>query len=428
MLNKIKSIFQQSEYKLLLTNFGYLVFLSFANFILPFLSFPYLVRTVGVEKFGLLSFSISIISYFVMITDYSFNLAATREVALSIGDNKKIQEIVSSVYTIKIALTMISFLVLCFLVSIIPKLHEYWFIHLFTFGTVIGQMLFPVWFFQGIEKMKLISVLNVVSKLLFTLCIFIFIRKQEDYFLVPVFSYLGIIIVGIISVLILIIKYKIVFYFPSKKILKVYLKDGWHLFLSNISITLYTSTTTAILGFFTNNTLVGYYSVAEKVISALKGMISPISQTLFPYLSKKSNLSKENVLKINKKLIIYITPLFMTLSMLLFVYAKEILFFLFKRTDSDTILVLKIMSVIPTIIFLHTVFALFTMLVFGRNRDYSKIIISAGIINLAFAFILIPIFQHIGAAICITLLEFYILMRYIYYTENNGLKIIFKDD
>lgn len=412
----------------MLTNFGYLVILSFANFILPFLSFPYLVRTVGVEKFGLLSFSISIISYFVMITDYSFNLAATREIAMNIGNIKKIREIVSSVYTIKLGLTIISFIILCFLIGIIPKLHEYWFIHLFTFGTVVGQMLFPVWFFQGMEKMKLISVLNVCSKLLFTLCIFIFVKKSEDYVLVPIFSSLGIILVGFISVLILVKNYKIQFYFPSTKILKAYLKDGWHLFLSNISVTLYTSTTTAILGFFTNNTLVGYYSVAEKIISALKGMISPISQTLFPYLSKKSTKTPEEVLSINRKLLIYITPVFILISTLLFVFAKEILFFLFDRADADTISVLQIMSVIPTIIFLHTVFALFTMLVFGKNRDYSKIIVSAGVINLALAFVIIPFFQHIGAAICITLLEFYILIRYIYFTENNGLNILFKND
>lgn len=426
MLKRIGLRLQDNDIKKLLNNFGFLVLLSFANFVLPFLSFPYLVKTIGVEKFGLLAFSISIISYFVMLTDFSFNLSATREIALNIGNKKKIEEIVSSVYVIKIILMLLSFIVLSILLLVIPKLNEYWFIHLFTFGTVIGQLLFPMWFFQGIEKMRTISILNIISKGLFTICIFVFIKKPEDFYLVPIFSSMGLIIIGVISVIILYKNYKIRFYIPSKDVIFYYLKDGRHLFLSNISITLYTSTITSLLGFFSNNMIVGYYSVAERIISALRGMIAPISQTLFPYLNKKAIISKEKVLDINRKLLIFVTPFFILGSIILIVFAEDILKLLFNYSDPNTALVLRILAFIPTLIFLHTIFALFTMLVFKRNKYYSKIILSAGLLNLVLAFILIPLYHHIGAAICVIFIEFYILVRYIYYTETNDLRIILR--
>jgi PST family polysaccharide transporter len=426
MLKRIIWRLQDNEIKNLLNNFGFLILLSIANFVLPFLSFPYLVKTIGVEKFGLLAFSISIISYFVMLTDFSFNLSATREIALNIDNKKKIDEIVSSVYVIKIILMLVSFIVLGFFLIVIPKLNEYWFIHVFTFGTVVGQLLFPMWFFQGIEKMRTISILNIISKGFFTLCIFIFIKKPEDFYLVPIFSSMGLIIIGVTSIIILYKNYKIRFYIPKKEVLLYYLKDGRHLFLSNISITLYTSTITSLLGFFTNNTIVGYYSVAERIISALRGMISPISQTLFPYLNKKAVISKEKVLEINRKLLIFVTPFFILGSIMLIIFAENILKFLFNYSDPNTALVLRILAFIPTLIFLHTIFALFTMLVFKRNKYYSQIILSAGILNLILAFVLIPLYHHVGAAICVIFIELYILARYIYYTETNGLIIIFQ--
>ena len=156
-----KNLFLNENNRNLFRNFFYLSALNVANFILPFLTFPYLVRVIGIDNFGLLAFATSIATYFIIITDYGFNLTATRHISINRGDSLMINKIVSSVFIIKAMLFAVSLVVFVFLIMLIPKLYQNWQIFLFTFGTVAGQFLFPVWFFQGIEKMKVISILNV---------------------------------------------------------------------------------------------------------------------------------------------------------------------------------------------------------------------------------------------------------------------------
>mgnify|MGYP003577024793 FL=1 len=199
----------------------------------------------------------------------------------------------------------LGFLALLPLVFFIPKFNTFWYIFIFSYGSVLGQVLFPIWFFQGVEEMKVISILNILSKILFTLAIFLFIKKEEDFYLVPIFSSLGFILIGLIATIIVKIKYDVRFIFQKQAILLKYLNEGWHLFLSNISVTLYTTATITFLGFYTNNTIVGYYSVADKVISAIRGVISPISQVLFPFLCNIAKTNPQKVYYINRKLAIF---------------------------------------------------------------------------------------------------------------------------
>lgn len=421
---KLFELLKGKESKNVVANIFYLSLINFANFLLPLLTFPYLVRVIGIDKFGLLSFATSIITYFLIFTDYGFNITATRLISVNRDDYEKVNEIFSSVLFLKFFLLGISILFLSIVVFFIPKLNTDSLIYFLTFGLVIGQALFPVWFFQGIEKMKIISILNICSKVFFTCAIFLFVKSPKDFYLVPLFSSLGFIVIGLISIFICIYKYKIKIRFQKLKTLKFYLTDGWHIFVSNISVTLYTTATVTILGFFTNNTIVGYYSSADRIISAIRGLMGPLSQSIFPYLSRKAEKEPESVLKINRKLLLYFGPIFILISLVLFFGADNIIQLLFKTQNIQAVLVLKILAFIPSIIFVHTIYALFTMIIFKRTKDYSKIIISASLLNLVISFILIPMYEHIGAAICILSIELYLMFRYIIYTNKNSLKIL----
>ena len=423
-LTDLKAIFKNSNFQKIFKNFFYLFLLNISNFLLPLITFPFLVSRLGVEKFGLLAFVTSIISYFLILADYGFNLTATRQISLHREDKKKIDEIVSSIYTIKLLIVMASLIVLTLLIYFIPKFNEYYLIYYFTFGTVIGQSMFPVWYFQGIEKMGFISMLNIVSKIIFTVFVFAFISKPSDFYLVPIFNSMGYITIGIISIIVLLTTYKIKLRIVGLENIKYYMKDGWHLFVSNISVTLYTTAVTTILGFFTNNTIVGYYSIADKITQIIRGLVAPLSQALFPFLVKQGQESKDKILHINKTILkIGLLP-FILLSLGIFIFAPEILNLILHEDSTESVKVLRILSVIPFLIFLATVFALFTMIVFNKNKEYSRIIISAGIFNLILAFIFIPIFKHIGAALCVLIVELYVTGRYIYYTQRNNMKLL----
>lgn len=420
----LKAVIKNKDFKKVSTNFLYLLVLNITNFILPLITFPYLVKTLGVEKFGLLAFVTSIISFFLIFTDYGFNLTATRQVSIHREDKNKMNEIVSAIYFIKLILVVVSGMSLLILINVVPKFNDYALVYIYTFGIVIGQSLFPVWFFQGIEKMRFISILNIISKIIFTICVFVYVKNEADFFLVPVFNALGYVTIGIISIFLLLTSYQIKFIRLKLSTIIYYLKDGWHLFVSNLSVTLYTTAVTAILGFFTNNTIVGYYSIADKIIQIFRGLLAPLSQAVFPYLVKLGQSDKNSVLQINRKLLIYGSFLFLPLSVGIYFFAPSILSVIFNKDNIETINTLRIFAIIPFLIFIATIYALFTMIVFNRTRQYSRIIISASLLNLMLSFIFIPMYSYIGAAVCVIIIELYVTCSYIYYTRKNGLKLI----
>ncbi|HIP27439.1 MAG TPA: flippase, partial [Flavobacteriaceae bacterium] len=276
-----------NELKRLKSNFLALSFLQATNYLLPLITLPYLIQVLGIEYFGLLAFATAVIAYFAILTDYGFNLTATKEISLHREDKNKIIEIYSSVMSIKFILLIISFLILCTLVFTFQRLAEHWEIYLLTFGSVLGQVLFPIWVFQGMEKMKYITYLNIVSKLIFTIAIFVFVQQQSDVYLVPLFFSLGSIIAGLLSLYLIKQDFNIKFQLQKQETLKFYLIDGWHVFLSRFYVSLYTTTNVLLLGLFTNNLAVGYYSIVERIVLAIGGMFQPLNQTIYPYLVKK---------------------------------------------------------------------------------------------------------------------------------------------
>lgn len=193
--------------------------------------------------------------------------------------------------SIKFILIILSFIFLLILIFIFNSIGEYWEIYLLTFGSILGQFLFPVWFFQGMEQMKYITYLNLISKSIFTIAIFVFVEEKSDVYLVPLFFSLGAIIAGMISLYIVYKKFNVYFSFQKKETIKYYLTDGWHVFLSRFYVSMYTTTNLLILGLLTNNVVVGYYAITEKIVLAIAGIFEPLNQTIYPYLARKH---KEN--------------------------------------------------------------------------------------------------------------------------------------
>lgn len=424
LYNKIKSVIKSENGKLVLTNFVSLSVLQALNVILPLITIPYLVRTLGAEYFGLLAIATSIIAYFSIITNYGFDITATREISIYRTNKSRIIDIYSSVMILKFLFLIVSFIVLSIIVFSVEKFAIHWEIYYLTFLVLIGQVLFPVWFFLGMEQMKYITYLNVVSKTLFTISIFLLVKKQSDFFIVPILTSLGFLFVGFYSIFLIGKKFGVRFKYQKRATLKYHLYTGWHIFISNISVTLYTTTTIVLLGFFTNNTIVGYYSIADKLISGIKQLIAPISQTLYPFISRKAEESKEVVLVFIKKITVISIFLSILLTLIIFVFTDYLLLSIFGNEAQNSILIFKILIIVPLLVVIDTLFGTLLMLVFKRNKEYSEIILSAGLLNLILALLLIPSLQGVGAALSVLIVEFYITIRILIYTHRNGLSIL----
>ena len=402
----------------LFENFLSLSFLQVANYIFPLITFPYLVRVLGPEKFGLISFAQAFTGYFVILTDYGFNLSATREIAIYREDKEKVSEIFSSVMVIKFFLFFLSLGIMSAIIFTFEKFRKDWEIYYLTFGMVLGQVLFPVWFFQGMERMKYITFLNILAKLIFTIAIFLFVRKIEDYLYVPLLNSLGFIVAGILGLWIIFKDFGIEFKMPSWKEIKYQLKEGWYIFISQISVSFFNNTNTVVLGLLTNNTIVGYYSAAEKLIRVIINLQIPIVNSIYPVMAK---LVKENIkkaIKLANKLLIYGTCGYLILLILLWLFSHEIIVTVIGENFKKSEIIFKILLIIPLTIFINNIYGTQFLLNMGYSKIFFKILILSGLFNLTLCPILTYLWNYIGTALSWVVVEIFVLYGMYYYATK----------
>ena len=401
-VNKVYDLIENRDKKRLLSNFFSLASLQGVNYILPLLTFPYLVRVLGVEYFGLLAFATAVVTYFSIITDYGFNLTATREISIHRDNKEKVIEIFSAVMSIKLLLMFLSFLLLTILVFSFEKFAKDWEVYFLTFGIVLGQVLFPVWFFQGMERMKYITYLNIIAKTIFTMAIFIFVHEEDDFYMVPLFTSIGFIVVGICSLWIIYNRFKIKFVWQSLETLKYYLFDGWDIFVSRIFVSLYTTTNIIILGIFTNNTIVGYYTIAEKIINVVAGLFIPANQTIYPYMARIYTENKKNFFNF----IIKISYLFLLISLVLFmmlsIFSTKIVILV---SNTSIVSIENIYMILVFTIITNPFGPLFTqaLIIQKLNREFKKIVRYTFFFNILTAPILIYLYEAQGLAFIVVL-------------------------
>jgi PST family polysaccharide transporter len=274
------------------------------------------------------------------------------------------------------------------------------------------------------ERMRYITFLNVLAKLIFTIAIFIFVKRSSDYLYVPLLNSLGFILAGILALWIVFKDVGVFFRIPSFKDLRYQLKEGWYIFISTVAISLYTISNTFILGLFTNNTIVGYYSAAEKIIRLVQGLLAPISQTIYPYVSKLMNESKEIGVKFVRKVTLLIGGFSFILSFFIFMFADLIVRIILGSQFTESIIVLRIIAFLPFIIGLSNVFGIQTMLTLNYKKAFSNILIFASVINITLAFILVPMFKHIGISVSVLISEIFVTGVMFLFLQNKGIKII----
>jgi len=410
-------MFKSQKVKTLFSNFISLSVLQGLNLILPLLTIPYLLGVIGVEKYGILAFVNAIVLYFQIVIEYGFNSTATRDISVFSSDKKKVEQLFNEVLSAKLFLLLIGIIILSVLIFSFPILRKHFELYFYSFGVVVGMAISPVWLFQGMQQMKYITYINVIFKTLFTLAIFVFVKNENQYWLVPVFTSSGFIFSGILTLIIVAKKFQIRFILQSFDSIVHQLKNGKHIFLSELQMTLLSNTNLLIIGFIAGNSSVGYYSSVEKVIRAISNLNAPIINALYPFISKEMVNDKGNAIKIVNKVAKIGGSAILFLVFLCFLFSDYIINLIYAENfNENAVLIFRIMILFPLLSFLDQVFGKLVLLNNGKDKEFLKVFFYSGCISLLLTCILTFYFDFIGTAIASTFAQILVAAGMFYYS------------
>ena len=405
LIQKTIKMVEPHESKKVLHNVTLLSALQLVTYFFPIIILPYLFRVIGPERFGLIAFAQAFVQYFIIVTDYGFSVSATKEISLCIEYKRKVIGVISAVMSIKAVLGLASFLVLGMMIYFVPRFRDDWMVYVFSFGVVVGNVLFPSWFFLGSENMKYTAKINIIGEFAYAFGIFLFIHEPRDYILVPVITSSSSLLTGLLGQYILFARFNLFFQWPKLKDLQRQLRAGWNIFISVVAINTYTTTRVFAMGLLTNNTLTGFYSVAERIANAVQTFpLYAFSQAIFPRLSKIFHKNKLKALQLMEQIQLITVLISLIFIPLAFILAPLIVKLICGGAYQATILSLRFLLI--SVFFISAnAFRVQFLLVCGRTGLYSRIHLTMAAFGLPLLVILIYCFSYVGAAIATTIIE-----------------------
>ena len=251
--------------------------------IFPLVTVPYASRTLLQEKYGMISFGSSIVSYFSLIASLGISTYAIRE-GCAIRENKKeFNNFACQIFTINILSTSISYIL--FFVTIM------WNVKLFNMRSLLFiqglSILFTTigtdWVNTVYEEFLYITLRFVIFQCIAVLLMLVFVKEPEDYL---IYAYINLFATAGPNVLNMLYCKKFV-HIKLVKVRKIkdHIAPVLVLFANTIATTIYINSDITILGFVQDNSAVGIYSLVGKIYTMAKQLVSAFIVAITPTLA-----------------------------------------------------------------------------------------------------------------------------------------------
>lgn len=405
---------------LVVRNAVMLYVLQLSTYVLPLLVLPYLSRVLSPEKYGTIAFAQFFMYYFLILSDYGFGLTATRQIAVNSGNLPAVSRIFSNVMAARVLLMLAGFAMMMGVVFATPKMRMNWPVFPVAFIGVVGNVLFPQWLFQGLQKMQHIAFRDLTAKSVSLIAIFLVVKSDKDYLWAAGLQSAGMVLAGLISLLILRRVTGIHFLWPEWSGIRIELKRGWPVFLSLAANTTYNSTNTFLLGLVAAPAMVAYYSNAFRLIVAIRGLVSPLVTAIYPYISRMAAGSGEDAVQFIRRYAVLISAPFLAVSVALLAAAPLLVRILFGPRYVYTGVLLQVMSASPFLYAVSHCYCTYFMLAFGYDKEWSRLIVKSAVVNFV---ILVPLLFLIQPAMAlavtgIVLDLFVAISAYLFYRKH----------
>lgn len=367
MLNAFFNRIKTDTFKTLLGNFTYLSILEVITILFPLLTYPYLIRVIGAEKYGIIVFSQAVIAYVVIVVNFGFNVSATRRVSECRDDMEKLKVIFSSITYLKIFIFLGSLIILFLVLYIFSFEHVE--VILLLLGLCLQEIFFPTWLFQGLEKMQFITIVAFFSRLVFLILIFALVKTEADFLIVPLLYSLGGVLTAIVSIVIIYKVFHVRFVKVSYSQLKNDIVESLPFFASRISTVVMERSNVILIGSFFSYEMVSVYDLCSKVISIMNTPFQLVAQVIYPNVARSKNM---NIVRKARKPV-FITAILIALGVCCISYYVVLLLGGEKMLQSVSVLRLLVWYV--PISSISSLYGASTLVVNGYSLEYNKSVV-----------------------------------------------------
>lgn len=396
-----------------------------ANMLLPLLTVPYIVRIIGPERLGLLNFSLSYIAYFTLLINYGFEMAAVRTIAANRGDKALVNRIFSEVLAGKALLWGLSTVIFTGVTLYVPDFRAHWQLHVCTYITCIGIVLFPIWLYQAMEDLGRVAMFNLVVKVLFSLSVFVLIRQPDDYIYQNLSLSLAQLVVSVVALRVAIRRFGVTFTWPTVAQLTKRFRDDSTLFFSALMITLYASSSVFLLGLLSTPYNVGIFSAGTRLESIARSFVAlALNQAFFPIVANAFGQSQEQGLRVVRTTFFPLFAFMLVVSIGLWIIAPVFITLFYGKQFVEAVAVLRIVALLPITIGISNLLGMHTMLNLRMDKAFFMITAIGSFVGLGLNALLIQQHGYVGAAWAWVGAESYIALAMFGYLRYKGIQVI----
>lgn len=396
-----------------------------ANMLLPLLTVPYVVRIIGPDRLGLLNFSMAYVAYFTLLINYGFEMAAVRAIAADRENKALVNKVFSEVLTGKAILFGVSTVVFGCVTFINPAFREHLWLHLCTYLSCVGVVLFPIWLFQAMEDLSRVALFNLIVKVLFTLAVFLLIRQPDDYIYQNLAISVAQVVVSVVALSTALRRFGVSFTLPPVAAMMERFRADSTLFFSSVMITLYAGSATFLLGLFSTPYNVGIFSAGTRIESIARAFVAlALNQAFFPIVANAFGKGREEGLKVVQTTFfpLFIGMIFVSAG--LWLIAPVFINLLYGPGFKDAVQVLRIVALLPITIGISNLLGIHTMLNLRMDRAFFVITAIGSVIGLLLNVVLIRQTGYLGAAYAWVAAEAYITLTMYGYLRYKGIQIV----
>ena len=376
-------------------NLARLQLLQALALLVPILLQVWLARALGPFAYGRSIFVGAVAAYFVLLCDFGFGWSATRLIAVHRADERRRSEVASTTLVAKLTLFVLGLAILALLVLLVDEFRKEAALLFAAYAGVLGSVLSPAWYFQGVERPHVPIVADLGARLLVVPAIVLWVTGPQDLTLAISLLAAAQLFGGAAAFVVMLRSRQLRWVQPSVSVMAQTLWKGVPLFLSASAVSLYTATSSVVLGLLASREQVAYFGAAQKIVAAVSNVLIPFNTLLYPRASHLFQHDPASGGQFVRHALLMQGGVGLLLAAALYVFAEPLTLAVFGTAFAPAVVCLKLTAAIPLLVAIAGVYANLVMLPLHRDRLHLVMTATALGIHVA---ILIPLALAQGAA------------------------------